>query len=335
MSEFEHVRAGGRVAPRIALGAALASGLAAGACGGEPKDCESQGQACTWLGIPGDEGFNGDGHHRLDTRLYWSFDMIFTADGTPFFIDWNNHQVRKVLPDDTVETVVGWTDPVFPGDGVPTDAEYSEQGAVGTEVQLNHPTDLAMAPNGDILLMAWHNHKLRRIDPETGRVWIVAGAGAGYEGDGGPAEDAIFKQPDAVEVGPGGEIYIADQRNQRVRMIGTDGVIDTIVGTGEKGFGGDGGPATEAKLNKPHDLEAGPDGHIYFADTDNNRIRAINPAGGTIRTVVGTGELGLDPTEGLPELETKLRRPFGLTFGPEGDLYVHDTINSRILRVAR
>lgn len=385
----------------------LCLGLGLVACGGgddaDPAQrCDEPGRACTWLGLPGQSGFNGDGKSRLETKLYWSMDMAFAADGTPWFIDWNNHMVRRVLPDQTVETVLGWTDPPFPGDGGP--GEALPGGALGTEVQMNHPTDLAIEADGTVLVMAWHNHKLRRIDPVTLRVTIECGAGAGYRGDGGDASLALFRQPKALTLGPNGERYIVDQQNYRIRMIDSAGIIDTIAGTGvqgdnsnqgdggpareanlnleagsnpepsgglaldgtrlyyadtlahrirvidlasdppsidtyagtgETGLSGDGGPALEATLYHPRDLEIGPEGDLYVADTDNSVIRAISKRDGTIRTVAGTGELGLNEEEGLLATETVLRRPFGIEFDAAGNLYISDTINSRIVRVAR
>jgi len=371
------------------------------ACDSGP-DCDESGRACTWLGLPGSSGFNGDGKDRLETKMYWSMDMTFAADGTPWLIDWNNHMVRRVLPDQTVETVLGWTDPPLPGDGGA--GETMPGGALGTEVQMNHPTDLAIDADGTVLVMAWHNHKLRRIDPVTKRVTIECGAGAGYRGDGGDAKTALFRQPKALTLGPNGERYIIDQQNWRIRMIDTAGIIntiagtgvqgdnsaqgdggpalaanlsleagdnpepsgglaldgsllyfadtlanrirvidlssdppsiDTFAGTGETGLTGDGGPALDATLYHPRDLEIGPDGDLYVADTDNSVIRAISKADGTIRTVAGTGELGLNEEEGLLARETILRRPFGIEFDGEGNLYISDTINSRIVRVAR
>jgi sugar lactone lactonase YvrE len=248
-------------------------------------------------------------------------------------------------------------------------------------------------------MVAWHNHKLRRIDPDTGMVRILAGGGAGFAGDEGPCTKALFKQPKAIAVDESGNLYLSDQQNFRVRRIdgddiittvvgvGTQGVegddgpalmaqldweagsnpepsgglavadgklyiadtlahrirvvdleagtISTLAGTGNAGFSGDDGPALEAELNGPRELELGPDGRLYVADTDNHAIRAIDLEAGTISTVVGTGEPGKDDEDGLLATETHLKRPFGLEFDAKGNLYVMDTINSRILKVTK
>ena len=351
------------------------------------------------LGIAGAEGYNGNGLHRLETEVNQVQDMIFLSDGTAFFSDFQNFQIRKVRPDDnTVESVVGWTDPVFPGDGPITG--IPPEGAPGADWQLNHPTNLVRLGDDSILLVAWHNHKLLHVDPETGFVTVIAGGGAGFTGDGQQASSFTrFKQVQDAAIDPEGNIYIADQQNQRVRMIATDGIIstiaglgtpgfsgdggpaleaelhwgfgsnpnpsggiaygnntlyvadsvnhrirvidlatgiiDTLAGTGVEGFSGDGGAATDAQLNNPHDLELGPEGDLYVADTDNGAVRAIDLDTGMIRTVAGTGDIGLTEEEGLSATETQLRRPFGIAFDLEGNLFVMDTLNSRVVKVAR
>jgi hypothetical protein len=113
------------------------------------------------------------------------------------------------------------------------------------------------------------------------------------------------------------------------------GIITTVVGTGTAGYAGDGGPASAAQLAFPRDLEIGPEGDLYIADTDNSVIRAVNLTTNVIRTVAGTGELGMDAVDGLLATETKLARPFGIEFDKDGNLYICDTINSRILKVTR
>ncbi len=361
------------------------------ACDGLQK-----GEACTWLGTKGEEGFNGDGHHRLATRVAQPQDLIFLEDGTAWFSDFNNFLIRRVNEDDTVESMVGWTDPIFPGDG-PIDG-IPPDGAPGDEWQLNHPTNLLVQADGDVLVVGWHNHKLLTIDREDGYVKVVCGGGAGFAGDGElAANSALFRQLNDASFDEEGNLYLIDQQNERVRMIDADGVINTIAGagtvgysgdggpaleaefswargsnpnpsggvvyhegklyisdteadvirvmdletgmidafagTGDEGDDGDGGPALEAELNAPRDLEIGPDGDLYFADTDNSKVRAIDLDSGEIRTVVGTGELGLDEEERLPAEETRLRRPFGIAFDLDDDLYVLDSLNSRIVKV--
>lgn len=384
------------------FGAALLA-LTCGACGGgdDPPEVvdaclgQTAGTACTWAGLKGFEGFNEDGKPRWQTQFNQVQDLLFHPDGTVWLTDFNNYLVRKILPDQTVHSVVGWTDPVFPGDGplggIPAG------GGPGEEWQLNHPTNLLMHPNGNVILVAWHNHKILEIDSDTGFVTIIAGSGAGFAGDGGPATQALFIQPNDATLDEAGNLYVLDQQNQRIRKIDTDGIIDTIAGTGkpgfqdgpalqaqftwergsnpnpsgnlvyndsklyisdtignrirvmdlstnlvttlagngETGYRGDGGPAADALLSGPRDLEIGPDGDLYFADTDNGAVRAIHLDDGTIRTVVGTGELGLDEEEQRAASATHLRRPFGIAFDPIGNLYVMDSLNNRIVKVMR
>jgi DNA-binding beta-propeller fold protein YncE len=364
--------------------------------------CGASGTACTWIGMVGQTGFNGDGHTPRETMLYWTMDTLFASDGTTWFIDWNNHLVRRLMPDGTIKSMVGWTDPVFPGDGDSADptAERSAAGAPGSELQLNHPTDLYQLADGTIMLAAWHNHKLRKVDPVTGNVELIGGAGPGFKGDGALVSGALFKQPSRFAFDESENMYLIDQQNLRVRRVdaatqmittvvgsgtqgfsGDDGpallaqlnfkigdnpepsgglvythdtlyisdtdnsrirkvdlatqVITTIAGTGDPGFSGDGGPATAAQLYHPRDLEIGPEGDLYVADTDNSRVRAIDLRTNQIRTVVGTGDFGFDVEDAKPAIETKLNRPFGIDFDPSGNLYVSDTLNSRILRVAK
>jgi hypothetical protein len=364
----------------------------------DPCEGLESGHACTWLGTKGDEGFNGDGLHRVETQIAQPQDLLFLDDGRAWFTDFNNFLIRRVLRDGTVQSMVGWTDPIFPGDG-PVDG-IPPNGADGSEWQLNHPTNLLQNPDGSVLAVGWHNHKLLTIDPDDGFVKVVCGGGAGYAGDGqAAATTALFRQVNDASYDPAGNLYLVDQQNERLRKIDTDGIITTIAGTGEVGTGGDGGdallaefswakgsnpnpsggvlyhdgklyisdteadvirimdletsvidafagtgeegdsgdggPALEARLNAPRDLEIGPDGDLYFADTDNSRVRAIDLQSGEIRTVVGTGTLGLDDEEGLEATKTKLRRPFGVAFDPKGNLYVVDSLNSRIVKVAR
>ena len=192
---------------------------------------DTPGTICTWAGT-GDAGFNGDGHTLLASTLYWPVDLAFTDSNTPYILDWNNHRVSRVTADNTLTTAIG-TD--FIGDGPYDESDQSLPGAPGGEVHLNHPTHILPLNDGTLLLTSWHNHKLRIYDPHTDRVHIIAGSGPGFAGDGGPARDALLSQPPQTAIAPDGSLYVLDQRNQRVRKIDANGVITTVVGTGEPG----------------------------------------------------------------------------------------------------
>ncbi len=369
------------------------------ACAGVLFGCndacvDESGTACVFAGT-GALARGADGQLARDTAFYWAMDMEFAPDGTPYLLDWNNHLVRRINADGTVETIMG----DFVGDGPPDQSDLTLPGAPGLTVRLNHPTDLQFDDAGNLILVAWHNHKLRVWDPDTGLVHVMCGRGAGFDGDGGPVETALFNQPKHLVRMADGSMYLLDQRNHRIRYVAADGTvstvvgtgmagfagdggspleaqlrfeaggnpepsggiavdaegilyiadglnhrirrvdfaadtIETVVGTGEAGFSGDGGPGTEAQVNHVRDVEIGPDGRVYFADTENHRVRAWDPTTRIVETVVGSGEADMG-AEGVAAAEIALNRPMGIAFGPDDALYVADTFNSRFLRIPR
>ncbi len=129
-------------------------------------------------------------------------------------------------------------------------------GAPGTTVALNHPTDVQFLPDGSAVIAAWHNNKIRTWDAATGMVKVLAGDSYGFSGDGGPAYAAVFNVPKSIVIDPDGNIYVLDQRNERVRKISADGsMINTIAGiglvNGMGGYAGDGGPARDGAVRVP------------------------------------------------------------------------------------
>lgn len=298
------------------------------------EDCGPT-HVCTWAGT-GQAAFNGDGLTREATTFYWPMDLSFGPDGRAYVMDWNNHRVRRVKEDGTLETVIGTA---TIGDGPDDLSDLRAEGALGTTVNLNHPTGLAFLPDGTGLLMAWHNHKLRTWDPTTGRVRVLCGAGPGFRGDGGPVGGALMDQPKSVAVAADGALYVLDQRNQRVRRIAPDGTVETVAGTGVKGYGGDGGLAREAQLSFPTGGNPQPGGAValdgkgtlYIADTENHRVRAVDLTTGLIRTVVGTGSAGPSVPE-APGLEATLNAPRDVEVDARGRLYIADTDNHVVRR---
>jgi len=159
----------------------------------------------------------------------------------------------------------------------------------------------------------------------------VGTATAGYSGDGGLATKALLNGPKGVAVDHAGNLYIADASNNRVRKVSTAGIITTVAGGGTAGLG-DGGLATSAQLNGPTAVALDNSGNLFIADTGNNRVRQVSSAG-TITTFAGTGTAGYSG-DGGPALSAQLQNPEGLALDPAGDLFIADTANYRIRKVA-
>lgn len=300
-----------------------------------PAPCTDETKLCTWAGT-GEAGFDGDGRAPSRSMLYWPVDMTFASNGDAYILDWNNHAVRLVNEDDELQTVVGSG---FVGDGPDDLSDTAPPGADGTLVTLNHPTQLVELPSGKMLLVAWHNHKLREYDPDTGMVVVTCGGPAGFAGDGSPSRTASLNQPTQVVLAEDGSLFILDMRNQVVRKIDADGIMSTVAGTPKmKGFGGDGGPPSAALFEFPSGSNPPPggalalddDGRLYVADTLNHRVRRIDFEADLIETVAGTGEAGFSGDEG-PGTEAQLNNPRDLELSPDGShLYIADELNDRV-----
>lgn len=321
-------------ATRGLLLAAAASLAACGEADG-PAACDDPGQLCTWAGT-GEAGFDGDGQPLLESMFYWPIDLTFTSTGEAYILDWNNHAVRHVEADGTLRTVVGSG---FVGDGPPHAADLVPPGADGTTVDLNHPTQLVELSTGRLLLVSWHNHKLREYDPATGLVLVTCGSSPGFDGDGLSARQAHLNQPTQVVIADDGSLYILDMRNQVVRRVGTDGLMATVAGTpGVVGYDGDGGSPLAAHFRFPAGSNPPPggalaldsDGRLYVSDTLNHAIRRIDFDTNEIVTVAGTGTAGYGG-DGGPASAAMLNNPRDLAMSPDGStLYVADELNDRV-----
>ncbi len=141
---------------------------------------------------------------------------------------------------------------------------------------------------------------------------ISTAAGSGWIGDGGPATQAILRQPGGVVADGSGNIYIAETGGHRVRKVDRSGAITTLAGTGVAGFSGDGGPAAQAQLASPYGVAADLVGNIYIADLGNARVRRVG-LDGNIVTVAGGGALDPSATnEGMPGVSMRLLAPRNL-----------------------
>ena len=225
-------------------------------------------QVITTVAGCGREGFGGDGGPATEALLKQPHSIALDGKGGLLIADIGNHRIRRVdLASGTIRTIAGNGEKTMPRDG--QQAEGNPM--VGPR---------ALFVDGDTLWIALREgHSVWRMDLNTGTLAHVAGTGErGYTGDGGPAREATFDGPKGIAVGPEGEVYVVDTENQAIRMIDTrQGVITTIAGNGPEslGFGGDGGPATAAKMDRPHGVGIGLDGAVYVGDTNNHRVRRV------------------------------------------------------------
>jgi NHL repeat len=210
-------------------------------------------------------GFAGDGGPAAAGQLDAPRGLAALPDGGFLIADTGNQRIRRVLPDGTITTVAGSSVRGFAGDG-----------GAATSGALASPFGVAPTRDGGFLIADTGNDRIRGVGPD-GTLATLAGSGVrGFAGDGGPATAASLNQPHAVAPLPDGGFLLADTDNNRIRRVGPDGTITTVVGDGASGFQGDGGDATSAELDQPKALAVLPSGQGFLiGDSGNNRVRLV------------------------------------------------------------
>ncbi len=221
----------------------------------------------------------------------------------------------------TIETVAGTGEAGFSGDSGPALA-----------AKINNPFGVVRGPDGALWFCEYSGQRIRKINRD-GTIVTVAGTGErGYSGDGGPASEATLNLPHEIRFDAEGHLYIADMANHVIRRRDArTGIVTTVAGTGERGYEGDGGPATAAKLSSPHSIQFGPDGRLYICDIGNHVIRRVDLATGQIEAFAGTGRPG-DTPDGSPIAGTPLRGPRSLDFDREGNLWLATREGNQVFR---
>lgn len=189
--------------------------------------------------------------------------------------------------------------------------------------QVNDPYGLMLGPDGGLYFCEVGNQRIRRLDLQTREVTTVAGNGVrGSEGDGGLAVDASLNMPHELCFDQDGNLFVVERDSHAVRMVNMQmGIISRVAGSGQPGFSGDGGPATDAQLQIPHSIAFDANGDLLICDIGNHRIRRLDRATGRIDTYAGTGEREPTP-DGAPLAGTPLNGPRTIVVGPDGSLYL-------------
>lgn len=329
----------------------------------------------------GERGYSGDRGPAVAAKLDNPFDVAFDKRGNLYFSDTNNHVVRRVdAKTQIVTTVAGSGEKGNSGDGGPA-----------TKAEMNEPYGIELDADGNLYIVDRLNYSIRAVDAKSQTIRTLAGTGkTGKSNDGIPGTSAAFGEPNGLCLDGRGKLYIADVRDQRVRVLdlksgilgtvcgvsglkassgdsvavnratlngpravamGPDGslfvveregnclrridfekrTIERFAGTGKKGYTGDGGPAKDATFDGPKEIDVDKDGNIYVVDTENEAIRRIDSKTGIVTTVAGKGK---SKTPGLgnggPATSATLGRPHGVAVGPDGAIYIGDTLGHMI-----
>ncbi len=304
--------------------------------------CVSTGGTITTIAGTGTAGFSGDGGPATAAELNYPAGLAFDSAGNLYIADSGNNRVREVAVAGTITTVLGTG---APGATLPN--------------QLNVPTGVAIDIAGNLDVADSGNQRIQQLTP-SGTIQTLPGAGrdvaadskgdlfiadisqvlelspalqlttiAGggsyfFGGDGGPATSARLNGPVALALNASGDLYIADQKNSRVRMIDATGTINTVAGDGTFASG-------PGELSAPGGVAVDSSGLLYIADQNNDRIVALVSTGNLV-TVAGTAIPGFNG-DGLPATSTQLFSPGSMAFGPTGILYFADKGNQRLREI--
>jgi streptogramin lyase len=205
-----------------------------------------------------------------------------------------------------------WTIETVAGNGQRGDLPMSAGPAL--QLPVDQPFGVETGPDGALYITSIGQHRVLRVDTRTGELTSVAGSGrAGFDGDGGPATEALLNEPYEVRFDAAGHyMYFVEMKNHLIRRVDLHtGVISTIAGSTQEGYAGDGGTAKDAQFSQPHSIALDDRGNLYVADIGNHRIRCIDLAAGTIRTIIGDGQKKL-PQDGQPAAGQSILGPRAL-----------------------
>ncbi|QDT63804.1 NHL repeat-containing protein [Calycomorphotria hydatis] len=265
----------------------------------------------------------GDGGPAAKGRFNGMHELILDDDNNLYIADTFNFRVRVIdLKTNELDTFAGTGGPSGFRNGPRQQAKFAS------------PHTVDISPDGKRMLVPdLNNRRVREIDLETGEVSTIAGTGKrAVPDDGSLAAESPLHSPRAAIYGRDGSIFIASREGNALRHITPDGRIRTVVNrSGKGGYGGDGGPGVDALMRGPKHLCLDPEGNVVISDDNNHCIRLYNIKDGTIHLLAGV------PTKkgskiGNGPLDTQINRPHGARYDAEGNLWVCDSFNHRILK---
>ena len=280
----------------------------------------------TTMAGTGGKGYFGDGGPARMAQFNGMHSLAVAPNGDIYLADTWNNCVRKIDGKTSfISTVAGTGRKGFGGDGGPaTNALFGGIYCIAFDARAEnlHLADL-------------DNRRIRLVNLKSGVVKTVAGNGEkGAPVEGAEAIQSPLVDPRAVAVDSHGVIFILERNANVLRVVGLNGRIRTVVGTGEKGLSGDDGDAIKATLNGPKHLCIDSEENVIIADTENHVIRKYVPRTGKIVRVAGSGKKGADGIGGLPAM-LEMNQPHGVYWHSSGELYIADSSNHRVLKIVK
>ena len=263
-------------------------------------------------GISG--GYTGDGGPATSARLNGPFSVAVDSAGDLYIADESNSLIRFVSASTGIITTVAGSST----SGV-VNSGYAGDGGAATSADLNAPAGVALDSAGNVYIADSANCVIREV--ANANINTVAGnnaAGCAFSGDGTPGTNAQLNVPSGLALDAAGDLYIADTKNNAIRELrAADQTMVTVAGRS----------ITRTQLNLPQGVAVDPSGNIYIADSGANVIRKL--ANGTLTTVAGTGSAGFSG-DGGPAASAQLNSPKGVAVDSSGNIFIADSLNSRI-----
>jgi sugar lactone lactonase YvrE len=268
-------------------------------------------QTISTIAGTGTAGYTGDGASATLATFSNPVALVFDTAGNLYVSDNANNVIRKISKLGIISTVAGNGTSGYSGDGGPA-----------TSAELKSPAGVAVDKAGNLYIADASNNRIRKVTISSGNISTICGNGvSGYNGDGGAASAAQISNPNDLAFDTLGNLYVADEGNNVIRMITPGGIISTVAGNNTPGFGGDGGAATSAKLFLPSAVAISKTQNLAISDMQNYRIRTVTS--GTITTKAGIGFTGC-AGDGGNATSAYLKIPVGIAYDLGNQLFISD-----------
>ncbi|HIJ50507.1 MAG TPA: hypothetical protein HPP54_05565 [Nitrospinae bacterium] len=267
-------------------------------------------------------GFSGDGGLATQAQLNLPSGVALDGKGNIFISDRSNNRIRVIDSKGKIRTYAGSGNDGFSGDNGPA-----------LKASIDRPFGIALDRKGNLYIADRRNNRVRKVNTQ-GIITTVAGDGGYFMmGDNGPAYRASIAGPTGVVVDDQGTLYIADRENNRIRAVDSQGMISTVVGTGQQDYNGDSEVARDTNLHLPFGVALNPDGKLLVVDRSHYRIRSIDLKRGSVKTIAGNGKK-MFAGDGGPATGASLSFPHGIAVDKKGNVLISDKGNYRIRKIS-